>query len=116
MTWNTGSPLNSEETGVPLAMSPDTAGKILQDIYDYIAQEFGVVFLLASVAVNGFLIWLAISRYGKAKMGAPEQEPEFDTFSWPGLALQSLTKSWNDSHRALPLTANGIGCHSTRPR
>ena len=46
---------------IPLAMSPDTAGRILHQIYDYIAQEFGVVFLLASVAVNGFLIWLAVN-------------------------------------------------------
>ena len=67
---------------IPLAMAPDTAGRILQQIYDYIAQEFGVVFLLASVAVNGFLIWLAVSRFGKVRMGAPDQAPEFDTFSW----------------------------------
>lgn len=67
---------------IPLALSPDTAGKVLQDIYDYIAHEFGVIFLLASVGANGFLIWLAFSRFGKVKLGTSEQEPEFDTMSW----------------------------------
>ena len=67
---------------IPLAASPDTAGRVLQNIYDYIAQEFGVLYLLASVGANGFLIWLAFSRYSHAKLGQPGVEPEFDTLSW----------------------------------
>ena len=67
---------------IPLALSPDTAGVFLQDLYDYIAREFGVVFLLASAGANGFLIWLAFSRYGTLKLAADDQPPEFDTMSW----------------------------------
>ncbi|MDA0680163.1 MAG: BCCT family transporter [Proteobacteria bacterium] len=67
---------------IPLALSPDTAGEVLQNTYNYIAREFGVVYLMASVGANGFLIWLAFSRYGNAKLGAPEDSPEFDTLSW----------------------------------
>ena len=67
---------------IPLASSPDTAGKVLQEAYDYIASEFGVLYLLASVGANGFLIWLAMSRFGKAKLGAEDSKPEFDTISW----------------------------------
>lgn len=67
---------------IPLAASPDTAGAILQSTYDYIAREFGVIYLLASVGANGFLVWLALSQFGKVKLGAPESTPEFDTLSW----------------------------------
>jgi len=67
---------------IPLALSPDTAGVFLQNLYDYIAREFGVVFLLASTGANAFLIWLAFSRYGNARLGADDEAPEFDTLSW----------------------------------
>ncbi|MDX1516994.1 MAG: BCCT family transporter [Woeseiaceae bacterium] len=67
---------------IPLAVAPEASGRILQATYDYIASEFGVVYLLASVAVNVFLIWLAFSRYGGRKLGTDEDEPEFDTLSW----------------------------------
>jgi len=67
---------------IPLAMSPDSAGQVLQSLYDYIAREFGVLYLLASVGANGFIIWLAFSRYGRARFGAPGVKPEFDTLSW----------------------------------
>lgn len=67
---------------IPLAASPDTAGVWLQSLYDYISKEFGVIYLMASVGANGFLIWLACSRFGSAKLGADNEEPEFDTLSW----------------------------------
>lgn len=67
---------------IPLAASPETSGKFLQGLYDYIANEFGVIYLIAGVGANGFLIWLAFSRFGNAKLGAPDESPEFDTLSW----------------------------------
>ena len=67
---------------IPLALSPDTAGVFLQNLYDYIAAEFGVLFLLASVGSIGFLVWLAFSRYGETKLAANDEPPEFGTMSW----------------------------------
>jgi BCCT family betaine/carnitine transporter len=67
---------------IPLAASPETSGRFLQGLYDYIANEFGVIYLIAGVGANGFLIWLAFSRFGNAKLGAPDESPEFDTLSW----------------------------------
>ena len=65
---------------VTLLSAPDEAGAILQSVYDYIASEFGILYLLASVAAISFLIWLASSRYGKVKLG--EGDPEFGQLSW----------------------------------
>ena len=67
---------------IPLALFPEAAGTFLQDTYDYIAQEFGIAYLLASVGAIGFLVWLAASRYGAVKLGAAEDLPEFRTLSW----------------------------------
>jgi BCCT family betaine/carnitine transporter len=67
---------------IPLALSPDTAGVFLQNLYDYIAAEFGVLFLLASVGSIGFLAWLAFSRYGEARLAVNDEPPEFGTLSW----------------------------------
>jgi len=67
---------------IPLALSPDSAGVVLESLYDYIAVEFGVVYLLSSVGAIGFLIWLAASRFGSVMLGDQEDQPEFDTLSW----------------------------------
>jgi BCCT family betaine/carnitine transporter len=53
---------------------------LLQSTYDYIANEFGILYLLASVAAISFLLWLASSRYGNVKLG--DGDPEFGQLSW----------------------------------
>jgi BCCT family betaine/carnitine transporter len=67
---------------IPLVLFPEKASEVLQRLYDHIANEYGVVFLLASVGVNGFLVWLAISRFGNIRFGRDGDEPEFNTISW----------------------------------
>jgi len=67
---------------IPLALFSDWAGVALQALYDYIASEFGIAYLLASVAAIGFLVWLAASRFGNIKLGEEHEEPEFSQLSW----------------------------------
>lgn len=65
-----------------LAWDPESSGALLQSTYDYIAREFGVVYLLASVSVIGFLIWLAGGRFGRVRLSSGDEAPEFGTLSW----------------------------------
>jgi BCCT family betaine/carnitine transporter len=67
---------------IPLAASPDTAGAMLQATYDYIAIEFGIFYLLASVAAISFLVVLASSRFGHVRLGDADSKPEFSQVSW----------------------------------
>jgi BCCT family betaine/carnitine transporter len=67
---------------IPLAVFSDSAGAVLQSLYDFIAAEFGIAYLLASVGAIGFLVWLAASRFGRTKLGESHEEPEFGTPSW----------------------------------
>jgi len=65
---------------IPLAFAPDIAGKRLEIIYNYISNEFGILYLLASVGAIGFLVWLASSRFGGIRLG--DDEIEFSQMSW----------------------------------
>jgi BCCT family betaine/carnitine transporter len=68
--------------GIFLLVSADTARAMLQSLYDYIAIEFGIFYLLASVAAISFLVWLAASRFGNVRLGDSGTKPEFPTLSW----------------------------------
>ncbi len=65
-----------------LAWDPESSGALLQSTYDYIAREFGIVYLLASVSVIGFLVWLAAGRFGRVRLSSGDEKPEFSTLSW----------------------------------
>jgi BCCT family betaine/carnitine transporter len=67
---------------IPLALFSDWAGVALQSLYDFIAAEFGIAYLLASVGAIGFLVWLAASRFGRVKLGDEDDQPEFGQLSW----------------------------------
>ncbi len=65
---------------IPLALAGDGAAVFLQQIYDFIANEFGILYLLAAVGAVGFLLWLAFSRFGNVRLG--DDEVEFSQMSW----------------------------------
>jgi len=71
---------------VPLIAYPEASSAYLEKAYTYIASEFGVLYLLASVGAIGFLTWLAFSKYGNIQLGDTEDgKPEFSTISWVGM-------------------------------
>lgn len=72
-------------SAIPLVAYPEESGVFLEALYTYIANEFGFLYLLASVGVIGFLIWLALSRFGKVKLGDRADQPEFSEISWIGM-------------------------------
>ena len=71
-------------TSVPLFLWPDASAALLERLYSWIAHELGVLYLLASLAVVGFLLWLALSRYGRIRLG-DDATPEFSNVSWVGM-------------------------------
>ena len=70
---------------IPLFLYPDASSAALEALYNYITREFGILYLLASVAAISFLAWLAFSRYGKLRLGDPDDTPEFREISWVGM-------------------------------
>ena len=70
---------------IPLFAYPEASEAALESLYGFIASEFGVLYLLASVAAIGFLLWLALSRFGSARLGEADERPEFREISWVGM-------------------------------
>ena len=46
---------------VPLALAGESAATFLQQVYAFISEQFGILYLLAAVAAVGFLVCLAFT-------------------------------------------------------
>src|SRR5699024_11014537 len=68
---------------------PKNFGSHAQQVYDYIANSFGWLFLVIIFILDIFLIALAISRYGRFKLGDDNEEPEFSMMSWIGMLFSA---------------------------
>ncbi len=69
---------------IPLFAWPAKSAVFLEALYAFIAGELGFLYLLASAGAIGFLLWLAMSRFGSVQLGETD-EPEFSELSWIGM-------------------------------
>ena len=67
---------------VPVFAFHDSAAATITRLFDGVTQNFGVVYLWYGTGVVAFLVWLAASRFGRVRLGAAHERPEFSTFSW----------------------------------
>lgn len=67
---------------LPLLLAPEQAGELIQRAYDAITNNLGIAYQWYSLAVFGFLLYLAIGRFGKVRLGPVDSRPEFATLSW----------------------------------
>lgn len=51
-------------------------------LMSWVSHYFGWLYILSIVAFIGFCVWMALSKYGKIKLGKDTDKPEFSTFSW----------------------------------
>jgi BCCT family betaine/carnitine transporter len=70
---------------LPLAVFPDAGGKLVLKSYEFIASEFGFLYMIAGVAVMVLLAWLAIGHYGRIVLGTDDDKPEFSDYSWAAM-------------------------------
>src|SRR5699024_5468195 len=61
---------------------PDAAGTVLSSTQGWIVATFGWWYMLVIAAFIGFVLVISFSRYGKIKLGGPDDKPEFSTMSW----------------------------------
>jgi BCCT family betaine/carnitine transporter len=67
---------------IPLVMFPESGGKFLVSLYGSVTSHFGFLYLLSGMAVLIFLLWLALGPYGKVRLAADDEPPDFSTMSW----------------------------------
>nr|WP_312885616.1 BCCT family transporter [Lipingzhangella halophila] len=63
-------------------VSKDTLSASAQTALDWLLQNIGWGLVLAATGFVAFVIWLALSRYGRIPLGKDGEKPEFRTVSW----------------------------------
>lgn len=67
---------------VLLLSDPDAANAMLAVLYSFATDKIGWAFSIYGLIALGFLLWLAFSKYGKIKLGAPGEKPAFTRLQW----------------------------------
>ena len=64
------------------AVFQEQTGKVIFAINTFLCDELGWLYLLMTAAFLAFGIAIAISRYGKIRLGKDDDKPEFGNFQW----------------------------------
>jgi glycine betaine transporter len=64
-------------------------GAALATVVGWITDYLGWLYMLMTSFFLGFAIWLALSRYGKIRLGQPDDKPEFGRFAWFAMLFQA---------------------------
>jgi len=63
-------------------LATDNLSTIAANALNFVIHGFGWVFVLTSAAFVVLAVTLAVSRYGRIRLGADDERPEFRTVSW----------------------------------
>lgn len=66
----------------PILIWPNSAGGVIIRIYDWIANNLGILYQWGVIGAVFFLAWLALGRHGFIRLGGEDQPPEFGNFAW----------------------------------
>nr|WP_240432550.1 choline BCCT transporter BetT [Rubrobacter indicoceani] len=66
-------------------ISPESASGVLGVAVGWISEWFGWFYILIATVFLAFVIFLAVSRYGRIRLGPEHSKPEFSTFSWAAM-------------------------------
>ncbi len=67
---------------IPLGLNPEKGGEIVSSLLTGITFKFDWLFLIGTFACFCLVLYLALGKYGKVKLGQPDDEPEFSRFSY----------------------------------
>lgn len=51
-------------------------------LFDFMTTRFGWLYLIAMLFFVGFSVYVAVSKYGKIRLGNDDSEPEYSNISW----------------------------------
>jgi len=63
-------------------LAPDGLDRVTGVVHTYIIDHFGWGYLLATFFFLAFSLYVAFSRYGRIKLGADEEKPQYSYFAW----------------------------------
>ncbi|WP_320780635.1 BCCT family transporter [Streptomyces sp. CRN 30] len=71
------------------AIATDSLTSVSDNMLGGLIHNGGWAFILAASAFVVFALWLAVSRYGRIRLGAEGEEPEFRTVSWVAMMFSA---------------------------
>lgn len=71
------------------AIRPKQFDEVAGTLFGFTTVNFGWFYLLSVFLIILFLIILAISKYGKIRLGGENERPEFNFFTWVGMLFSA---------------------------
>lgn len=71
------------------AIIPDKFGSVAESLFLFTTTKFGWFYLLSVFLFVLFLVGLAISKYGKIRLGPQDSRPEYPFFTWIGMLFSA---------------------------
>jgi glycine betaine transporter len=71
-------------------ISTDSVSTASNSALNWVTETLGWSYLVISLALLAFLIFLACSRYGRIRLGSDDSRPEFKTRSWIAMILSAV--------------------------
>ncbi|MDG5472916.1 BCCT family transporter [Jeotgalibacillus sp. ET6] len=71
------------------AIAPSLFEAGANQVFAFTTQSFGWLYLLAVFFFVIFLLFLALSRYGRVRLGRDDERPEYPFFTWIGMLFSA---------------------------
>ncbi|MFW0791862.1 choline BCCT transporter BetT [Gordonia sp. CPCC 205333] len=66
-------------------LAPGSADRVISNVVTFITEWFGWWYFVLATAVVAVVLFIAISRYGKIRLGPDESRPEYSLFTWTAM-------------------------------
>ncbi|MCH4826528.1 MAG: BCCT family transporter [Planococcus sp. (in: firmicutes)] len=71
------------------AVTPVKFGEVAGRLFSFTTLNFGWFYLLAVFIITLFLIVIALSKFGRIRLGTDDDRPEFPFFTWIGMLFSA---------------------------
>ncbi|WP_084638140.1 choline BCCT transporter BetT [Gordonia shandongensis] len=103
-------------------VSRENADHVIGTAVTWVSRELGWFYILLASGVLAFVVWVALSRVGKVKLGPDHSKPTYNVFSWTamlfaagiGIDLMFFSVSEPVFQRAHPPVGDGHTLESTQ--
>src|SRR6056297_3853926 len=68
---------------------PEAYGNAMNSAFNFLVGNFGWFYVLTMSTFVAFSLYVMFSKYGKIKLGDPEDKPEYSLVSWFGMLFSA---------------------------
>lgn len=72
------------------AVFPTQMGEIAQHGLNWVTEKTGWTMLVIPLGIMALLIFLAVTKYGRIKLGPDDSEPDYPTYAWVAMLMGAV--------------------------